>query len=170
MPTTKTFFQTRFSWIDGDCKLGENEELSLQVVEELIEFELEPVERWIGLDPEIQHQKELQKEEEAKKLFQLYLQPHRESFAIQFGRMEKILQAERGALFYYPDTLLENDGKALFFRAIDYLKTSSYTCEKLALPYVEKYNQVTEMVICVRTNDGYNICNILSKCFIETDE
>lgn len=141
----------------------DKEEISLQMVEDLIEGELESMEKWYALAPDLYQQRDLQRQEEISCLLQLYLQPHLDLFAAEFELRLRECRAERGALFYYPETVLENELMALIFMPKNLLKRSYDYCDRLALPYVSQYNLETEMVVCVRTNDSHNICGIFPK-------
>jgi len=160
---TEKFFQITFSWSIDSCEILGEIEISLQTLEDLIEFKLEPVESWFGLAPDLQQQRELQKQKETKNLMRLYLQPYLELFARELEYKQKSSQAERGALFYYPEAGLENNQIALIFMSQEKLEMRYDHFDVLALPYVKKYNPTTEMVVCVRTNDDYNICDIFPK-------
>lgn len=145
------------------CHVDSEEEISLSAVEDLIEGELESIKQWCGLASDLYQQRELRRQEETNCLLQLYLQPYLELFAVEFERRKGICQAERGAVFYYPETRLENNQMALIFMPENYLKERRNYYDVLALPYINQYNPETEMVVCVRTNDDLNICGIFPK-------
>lgn len=157
-------------WSTKSYKLENEEEISLQAVENLIESELEPVYTWIGLALNLYSQKELLKQEETEKLLWLYLQPNLKLFisrveqiTSQYKRISTLTKPIRGVLFYYPKANLENDKKFLWFILQQELDAFSSTSEKLALPYVNKYNPDTEVVICVYLDEEQSICGIFPK-------
>jgi len=157
------FYQIAFSFYADSYTISNKEEIDLETVENLIEFELEPVEEWFGLDGYLQQKKELQDQKEIKSLLQLYLQPHLDFFAERFIQGQKLRQAERGALFYYPEAGLENNQIAVWFFSQQDLELQHDYHRAIALPYLERYNPHNEMVVCVRTNDELNICGIFPK-------
>ena len=73
IPTEEKFFNTiinsRKTSIFGQkkCEYIKTEEINLEEVEERIEFDLEPVEKWLGLDPTIQEKRQQENQEKKTK-------------------------------------------------------------------------------------------------------
>lgn len=161
--------------------LDDEEEISLQKVEELIMEDLEPVETWFTLDADLYHEIELQRQGELKGLLKLYLKPDLDFFTLSFEQIEykleqifepvkdQIKQEKefelpiRGALFYYPETKLEDQQKPILFIQKKFLKNSTDYNKLSALPYVNEYNVETEVVICVNIGDDRSVCGIFPK-------
>ena len=157
----------------------DEKEISLHMVEELIETEpeLEPVERWLEIDVDIYQKNELRRQEEDKKLLQLYLEPDLDFFTSMFEQKEyELEQIEykyrrcrqpdiplRGALFYYPEVKHENQQKYTYFFPKKDLENSSEHCERSALEYVNHYDVRTEVVICVQIDRDKTVCGIFPK-------
>lgn len=150
-------------WNSYYYQLNKKEEISLQMVEELIEDELESIEKWYALASDLYQKRDLHRQEKTNNLLRLYLQDDLDLFAAEFELRRKALQVERGALFYYPEIVLGNDLMELAFMPKNLLKQSKSYCMKLALPYVNQYNPETEIVICIQTKDNYSICGIFPK-------
>ncbi len=163
-------------------QLDDNEkEISLHTVEELIIEKLEPIETWFTLDVDFYHEIELQRQAELKDILQLYLKPDLEFFTSRFEQIEyeqeqifepikdEIIRENkfdfpiRGALFYYPETKLEDQQKATIFIQKRFLTISYDYYKKSALPYVNKYDVKTEVVICVYISDDQSVCGIFPK-------
>ncbi|MDJ0649465.1 MAG: hypothetical protein QNJ60_12245 [Xenococcaceae cyanobacterium MO_188.B19] len=158
-------------------QLNDEEEISLHMVEELIESKLEPVETWLELDVDQYQKNELHRQKEIKKLLQLYLKPDLDFFtsifeqreyeleqiAYKFSRYQKPNIPMRGALFYYPEIKDENQHKKTRFLTQEYLKESYKYYELSALSYVNKYDVKNEVVICVQISDEQVVCGIFPK-------
>lgn len=167
-PTKEEFIHTIvsqrksiFPSTSSDCELCETKEMNLQTVERLIESKLEPVEAWLGLSSVTLQKREEEYREKNQKLLSLYLQQNLDLLAQQMWLREILSQALLGSVFLYPETK-----NIQFLRYAD-LENSNNDNERLALPCVEKYNPVTEMVVCVCTNNGHTYCGILSKSFLK---
>ncbi len=173
-PTRERFIKTTIKWsrqtifsLTADyCELCDEEQINLQVVEELIESKLEAVETWLGLDSKLQQEREIKKQAEIQKLLKLYLHSQLEFFANQSWLRQILAQAQLGAVFYNPEAKVEFNQKIIDFLRYNYLESSSNISERVALPFVEKYDPVTEMVVCVCAKNGYTFCEILSKSFL----
>jgi hypothetical protein len=162
--------ETLLSWSTKYYQLNNEEEISLHAVEDLIEFELEPVDTWFGLALNLHDQKELRKQEEIDKLLWLYLQPNFKLFisrfeeiTSQYKQRPKLTDPIRGALFYYPKIKLENDEKYTCFISQQDLEVITRTYENAALSYINRYNPETEVVICVCLDEEQTICGIFPK-------
>ena len=152
-------------------------EISLQIVEELIGRELEPVETWLEIDIEIYQKNELRRQEKNHKLLQFYLEPDLEFFTSKFEKIEyELEQIEyeyrryrqstipvRGALFYYPDVKLENQQKHICFLNQKDLEDSHKYSDRSALEYVNNYDVRTEIVICVQVDEHESVCGIFPR-------
>ncbi len=167
-PTEEKFLHTIFQWkkefIFGqkNSEYIKTEEIDLTEVEKRIECNLEPVEKWLGLDPIIQkkRQKELQKQKH--KLLNLHWQ-NKLIFLFKQKQIQELLsQALVGAFFFYPE-LKEDSSSHIKFVTHKDLRQSNYQHEKLALPYLVKYHPDKEIVICISTKDHYCHCTILEK-------
>ena len=167
-PTKEEFIHTIvlqpksiFPFTSSDCELCETKEIDLQTLERLIESKLEPVEAWLGLSNITLQKRKEEYKKNNQKLLHLYLQQNLDIFAQQIWLRKILSQALIGSVFLYPEAQ-----NLQFLRYTD-LENSNNDNERLALPYVEKYNPVTEMVVCVCTNSGHTYCGILSKSFFK---
>jgi len=174
-PAKEEFHQSIFSWhreytfpwSADRCELEREQEISRQTVEEMIETKLEPVETWLGLDPTIRQRREAKKQEETQKILHLYLQRYLEFFASQIWLRQILAQPQVGAVFFYPEVQLKVTHRRLEFLTYKYLDESLNVSERVALPYVQRYNPREEMVVCVSLASGHVFCEILSKSFLK---
>lgn len=138
------------------------EKISLDMVEELILDQLEPIETWLEIDVDIHRKNELRRQEANKKLLQLYLEPDLkflisvfekkeydfEQIEYQYSRYREPNIPLRGALFYYPEIKQENQQKYTYFFKKQDLE-NSYESNRLALKYVNNYDVRTEVAGCL---------------------
>lgn len=167
-PAEEEFIHTIVSKREGgflstndDCELCSTNRLNLQQVEELIESNLEPVESWLGLSSITSKKREEEHQEKIQKLLHIYIQQNLDFFAKQIWLIEILSQAQLGAIFFYPERQVIQ-----FSRYVD-LEKSNNQYERQAFLFMEKYDPMMEMVICVCPNSGYAYCGIFPNSYLE---
>ena len=125
-------------------------------IEKLVECEIESSDT-VKFDVDRYCEKIELGKERLESLLQLYLEPKSERLKSIFEQMESArskLETQRGALFYYPE-----HNQCLFYFKQEL--TSAF--EKLAVPYVDKYDVETQMVICFSIFNELSVCGIFPK-------
>ncbi|WP_019505239.1 hypothetical protein [Pleurocapsa sp. PCC 7319] len=107
----------------------------------------------------IEHQEQEKLEKvRIQSLLEFYLKPNLAYLISRFEKdklfFESELETVRGALFYYP-----KHNYCEFSPLKEFINNS----EKSAIPYINKYNVKTEVVICVCFDDEQSICSIFPK-------
>ena len=143
-----------------EIDITEENEITKEFVETLIESTLEPVESWLGLDLIAANRFIRAREEKTFELFYHYLKENIEYLYNRQGVAEILCQSDLGAILFYP-----NENKKLEF--IDYaeLLNRSDDSSKKILAYIDKSFPDEEIVICVCIDNYDPFCTILRKEF-----
>lgn len=169
MFSEEEFFETIIDWekewifSPKECNLIEQKDISLDDVEKLIECRLEPVERWLGLDPIIQNKRREKYQEQTQNLLELFLQNNLAFLSEHSLIKEQLSQALIGALFFYPERKKNSRENCVKFLRHEDLERSENKCELYALSYMSQYLPNQEIVICVCTEESYYYCTVLAK-------
>lgn len=159
-----TIIECKKSSIFGQkkCEYIKTEEIDIEEVEKRIEFNLEPVEKWLGLDPMIQEKRREEDRKQKQKLSYFYLQ-NELTYLLKQNKLQELLpQALVGAFVFYPKQK-ENNRECLEFIKYSDLEKSNTNLRKIVLFYVTKYHPDKEIVMCICTEDNYYNCIILPK-------
>lgn len=130
-------------------------------IEKLVECEIQSLKSDIvKFDIDQYHEKIESGKKRLESLLQLYLEPKFKYFKslkpifVQMESAQSKLETLRGAIFYYP-----KHNQCLF--SFKQQLTSAF--EKSAIPYVDKYDVETEMVICFSIYNKLSVCGIFPK-------
>lgn len=153
-------YKKHLMFFGEEFEIKEEKEISIELVEELIESSLEPVESWLGLDLIAEKDFRYDNKKTSFKLLHLYLRDN----LIYSIRSEKIIQilssseSKSGAIFFYPD-----QDKELEFVEYSEIMNRDIGSLKRALVYIRKSSLDDEIVICTCIGDYDPFCTILQK-------
>ena len=147
-----------FSHREIDIK--EENKITKESVETLIETSLEPVESWLGLDLIAENRFRRAREEKTFELLYYYFKENIEYLYNQPEIIEILTQSYPGAILFYP-----KENKKFEFINYPELLNKNDDHSKKIITYINKSFLDEEIVICVNIDNYDPFCTILRKDF-----
>ena len=155
---TTFFYKKNHIFSRKEIELDKETEINIEMVKNLIESSLEPVESWLGLDLLAANNFKRENEKTSFSLLHHYIQENLENLCDQKDIQKILSKSQPGAIFFYPN----QDKELEFIEHAEILDNNDNFGKKVST-YIEKSCPDEEIVICTCIDNYEPFCTIVLK-------